>query len=135
MRSMALDLGDQYIGIALSDTLGMIARPYKVMKRTSRVNDFKTYQNLIEAFNVQAIIVGLPINMDGTEGKQARWVRDYMADFQLTCDTPVVFWDERLSTETAVEILNASGKQTTHARVDAVAAAVILQSYLDAHAT
>ena len=133
MRYMALDLGNRYIGIALSDALGMIARPVKVIKRTSRVNDYTIYNQLITENNVQAVIVGLPINMDGSEGKQANWVRDYMEAFSSTTDIPVHFWDERLTTEIASDIVKENRKSPTHARVDAVAAAVILQSYLDNH--
>ena len=132
MRYMALDLGDQRIGIALSDALGMIARPLMVIKRTSRVNDFDTYKTLIDKHKVQAVIAGLPINMDGSEGKQAYWVRDYMAAFSDTVDIPVTLWDERLTTEAARDIIRESGRQTGNNEIDAVAAAVILQSYLDA---
>ena len=133
MRYMALDLGDKRIGIALSDTLGFIARPLKVIKRTSRVNDYDIYKSLITENQVQTVIVGLPINMDGSEGRQATWVRDYMAEFSETSDIPIIFWDERLTTETAREIIKGSGRQPGKDDLDAVAAAVILQSYLDAH--
>ena len=133
MRYMALDLGSQYIGIALSDTLGMIARPLKVIRRTSRVNDYKIYNQLVVEYNVQAIIVGLPFNMDGSEGRQAKWVRDYIQEFTQTTTIPITLWDERLTTEMASEILRDNNKQPTKANIDAVAAAVILQSYLDAH--
>ena len=131
MRYMALDLGDQRIGIAFSDALGMIARPFKVIKRTSRVNDYNTYKTLIAEQKVQAVVVGLPLNMDGSEGKQAKWVRDYVACFSETVDIPITLWDERLTTETAYEIIKDSGRQPGKDEIDAVAAAVILQSYLD----
>jgi putative Holliday junction resolvase len=133
MRYMALDLGDKRIGIALSDELGIIARPLQVLMRTSRVNDFCHYRDLITEYKIQALIVGLPINMDGTEGKQAVWVRDYSSAFSQTVDIPVILWDERLSTEEAYGIIKASGRQPASDDIDAVAAAVILQSYLDAH--
>jgi putative Holliday junction resolvase len=130
---MALDLGDRHIGVALSDALGMIARPLEVLKRTSRVNDYNHYQELIDQHKVEAIIVGLPINMDGSEGRQANWVRDYVAAFSQTVDIPIYLWDERLTTVTASELLKESGKPPRKDTLDAVAAAVILQSYLDAH--
>ena len=135
MRYMALDLGDRRIGIALSDALGMIARPLKVIKRTSRVNDYSIYNSLIAEYKVQAVIVGLPINMDGSEGRQAKWVRDYVTSFSETVDTPITLWDERLSTEEAHEIIKNRGRQPGKDEIDAVAAAVILQNYLDAHTT
>ncbi len=131
MRYMALDLGDHYIGIALSDENGMIARPLKVIKRTSRVNDYAIYNQLIAEYHVQAVIAGLPVNMDGSEGKQAHWVRDYMAAFSNVTEISVSFWDERLTSEIASEIMKENNKYSANTRVDAVAAAVILQSYLD----
>jgi putative Holliday junction resolvase len=130
---MALDLGDQRIGVALSDALGMFARPLMVIKRTSRANDFNTYKKLIAEYKVQTIIAGLPINMNGSEGKQAHWVRDYVAEFSKAVDIPVRLWDERLTTETAREIMKDSGRHAGKNEIDAVAAAVILQSYLDEH--
>ncbi|MDF1515632.1 MAG: Holliday junction resolvase RuvX [Anaerolineae bacterium] len=135
MRTMALDLGSKYIGIALSDTLGMIARPLTMIRRTSRVDDFTTYRQLISDHQVQTIVVGLPFNMDGTEGKQAQWVRDYIQAFSQTIDIPIILWDERLTTETAAAILKENMKQPTKKNINAVAAAVILQSYLDANST
>jgi putative Holliday junction resolvase len=133
MRYMALDLGDRYIGIALSDTLGMIARPLTVIRRTSRINDFNRYKELITEHQVQAIIVGLPYNMDGSEGRQAQWVRDYMAAFAQMVDLPIHLVDERLTTQEASEIMIQTGRQPNKDEIDAVAAAVILQSYLDTH--
>lgn len=133
MRYMALDLGDRHIGIALSDTLGMIARPLTVIRRTSRINDFNRYKELITQHQVQAIIVGLPYNMDGSEGRQAQWVRDYMAEFAQMVDIPIHLWDERLTTQEASEIMIQTGRQPSKNEIDAVAAAVILQSYLDTH--
>ncbi len=132
MRYMALDLGNKRIGIALSDTLGMIARPLKVIKRTSRVNDYSEYRKLITTHKVNAVIVGLPINMDGSEGRQANWVRDYVDSFSQTVDIPIYLWDERLTTEIAIDIIKANKTPPAKAEIDAVAAAVILQSYLDA---
>jgi len=132
MRYMALDLGNKRIGIALSDTLGMIARPLKVIKRTSRVNDYSEYRKLITTHKVNAVIVGLPINMDGSEGRQANWVRDYVEAFSQTVDIPIYLWDERLTTEIALDIIKANKTPAAKAKIDAVAAAVILQSYLDA---
>jgi putative Holliday junction resolvase len=78
--------------------------------------------------------VGLPLNMDGTEGQQATWVRDYCEELSQVVASTIVLWDERLSTAEAREILKAQGRSGDGNPVDAVAAAVILQSYLDAHA-
>jgi putative holliday junction resolvase len=132
MRTLALDLGNRRIGVAISDTLGMFARPLEVFERTSRVADFAHIQALINADGVQSVVAGLPLNMDGTEGKQAAWVRDYAAALGETISMSVILWDERLTTEEAKDILRAQGKRPSKDWIDAVAAAVILQSYLDA---
>lgn len=132
MRYLALDLGDRYMGVAISDTLGMIARPLEVFDRTSRKADFEHLAALIDQHGVDTIVAGLPVNMDGTEGDQAAWVRDYTGALADAVATPVVLWDERLTTEEAKEIMRSQGKTPTKAWIDAVAAAVILQSYLDA---
>jgi putative Holliday junction resolvase len=139
MRYLSLDLGEQRIGVAISDSIGMLARPLNTFKRTSREADFNHIAKLVEEHNIAAIIMGLPLNMDGTEGPQAAWVRDYSAalatalqDRGAATAIPVQLWDERLSTEEAEEIMRAQGKRPDKTRIDAVAAAVILQSYLDA---
>ena len=87
-----------------------------------------------EEYGVGGIVIGLPLNMDGTEGQQAAWVRDYVSELGTEIAVPVALWDERLTTEEAKDILRAQGKPPARDWIDAVAAAVILQSYLDAQA-
>lgn len=132
MRYLALDMGERRIGVAISDTLGMLARPLEIFHRTSRVADFAHISALIILHQVSAIVVGLPLNMDGSEGRQAAWVRDYSAALATALAIPVHLWDERLTSEEATDVLRAQGKSPTKGTIDAVAAAVILQSYLDA---
>lgn len=132
MRYLALDLGDRRIGVAISDLSGLLARPLEVFARTSRVADFAHVADLIEAHKVEALVVGLPLNMDGSEGSQAAWVRDYTGALAATLSIPVDLWDERLTTVEAEEIARVQGKTPDKHWIDAVAAAVILQSYLDA---
>jgi putative Holliday junction resolvase len=131
MRFLALDLGDRRIGVAISDTLGMLARPLEVFKRTSRIADFDHIGNLVTQHQVGALVVGLPTNMDGSESKQTNWVRDYSAALAETLSIPLHFWDERLTTVEAASIMRAQGKAPRKDWIDAVAAAVILQDYLD----
>lgn len=133
MRYLALDLGDRRIGIAISDATGLIARSLEVMERTSRAADFAHIGNLIKEHNVDALVVGLPLNMDGTEGPQAAWVRDYSAELAETVHRPTHLWDERLTTEEAEDIIHQQGKTVKETKdwIDAVAAAVILQNFLD----
>jgi len=130
-RALALDLGEKRIGVAVSDALGMVARPLEIFPRTSRRADFAHIGALVKAHQVDTVVVGLPLNMDGSEGRPAAWVRDYGAALAETLAVPVHFWDERLTSEEAIDILRAQGKSTAKGTVDAVAAAVILQSYLD----
>lgn len=130
-RALALDLGERRIGVAISDALGMVARPLEIFSRTSRKADFAHISALVVTHQIDVVIVGLPFNMDGSEGHQAAWVRDYSAALAETLTVPVEYWDERLTSEEAVDILRAQGKSTAKGTIDAVAAAVILQSYLD----
>jgi putative holliday junction resolvase len=131
VRYLALDLGDRRIGVAVSDSLGMLARPVEVFERRSRVEDFEHIGDLARQHGVKALVVGLPLNLDGTEGPQAAWVRDYTAALAGTLPIPITLWDERLSSETAKDILRQQGRNPRNEPIDAVAAAVILQSYLD----
>lgn len=134
MRYLALDMGDRRIGVAISDMSGLLARPLEVFARTSRVADFAHVADLIAAHQVEALVVGLPFNMDGSEGSQAAWVRDYTGALAATIDVPVHLCDERLTTVEAADIMRAQGKTPSKDWIDAVAAAVILQSYLDTRA-
>ncbi|MGC9400488.1 MAG: Holliday junction resolvase RuvX [Anaerolineae bacterium] len=133
MRYLALDLGERRIGLAISDATGLLARPLTVLKRASRAADFAHIARLIEEHEVDALVVGLPLNMDDTEGPQAAWARDYSAALARAVERPVHLWDERLSTEKAQEIIHQQGKtvRQTKDRIDAVAAAVILQDFLE----
>ena len=134
MRYLALDPGDRRIGVAISDATGLIARPLEVIARSSRERDQTRIRALIAQHKVACLVVGLPLNMDGSEGHQAAWVRDYTAALQATINIPVVLWDERLTTYEAEEIARMQGRPVAKDRIDAVAAAVILQSYLDVQA-
>lgn len=131
---MALDLGEKRIGVAISDPTRTIASPHGVIKRTSRVNDFDQYARLIAEKAITLLVVGLPITLGGEEGQRATWVRDYANDLGNHIDTPMEFWDESLTTVNATAALQAQGRhgRKLKERVDAVAATLILQSYLDA---
>ena len=133
---MALDLGEKRIGVAVSDAARIVASGYDVIKRRSRKEDFARYVQIIIDEKITLIVMGLPIPLSGVEGQRAAWVRDYTAEFQQHIDIPIEFWDESFTTQQAEESLRARGKRgkKLRERVDAVAAAFILQSYLDAHA-
>ncbi len=134
-KLMALDVGLARIGVAVCDPLQLAANPLLVIHRTSRRNDFDRIAELVDKQEIEAVICGLPLNMDGSEGSQARTTRKWAMRlahalrFLLCRPIPIIFWDERLSTFTARELIAG---QTENLAEDAAAAAVILQSYLEA---
>lgn len=134
-RLMGLDLGDKTIGVALSDTLLMTASPIDVIRRTKFTADAEKLIALIRARGAAGIVVGLPVNMDGSEGPRCQSVRQFAANLLEKINLPVVFWDERLSTA-AVERMLVDEMDVTRARrrevVDKAAAAYILQGALEA---
>jgi putative Holliday junction resolvase len=113
----------------------MLARPLEVFKRSSRVADFVHVAELVKAQGAEVLVIGLPLQMDGSEGENIPWVRDYSAAMAAAVGTPVQFWDERLTTVEAEEIMREQGKVPDKYWIDAVAAAVILQGYLDSRQT
>lgn len=134
-KVMALDLGSKRIGIAVSDATRTIAKSHGVLNRKSRQEDFAAYRRLIADQEITLLIVGLPTRPDGSDSDTAVWIRDYIAGFSKDVELPIEFWDESYSTVQAEESLrqrHISGKKSKE-QIDAVAAAFILQSYLDAH--
>lgn len=133
-RLMALDLGEKRIGIALSDELHMIASAHAVVERTSRRADFEQIGAIAREFDVGRLVVGLPVHLDGNEGPFTAWVRDYTAELAETLGLPYTFWDESFTSKQASESMRARGirAREQRGRLDAVAAAFILQDYLDA---
>ncbi len=134
MRALALDVGDRRIGVAVSDPLGMWARPLTVLARRSREQDYRAIVALVEEHEIAVVVVGHPLEFHGEVGPQARRVERYAAGLAEHLSVPLVLWDERLSTAEAERILRESGESSRQyrSRLDAVAAAVILQSYLRA---
>ena len=133
-RIVCLDIGDVRIGVAVSDPTGTIATPVEVIRRIGWGPDTKRIREICDRYQTNRILSGIPLNMDGTEGFQARKVRDFCAQLEKS-GLQVVFQDERLSTVTAEETLiegnvSRSGRKQV---VDKVAASVILQQWLDAH--
>ena len=132
-KLLSLDLGEKRIGIGLSDALRIVAQPYDVFPRTSRKADFDYVRQIVERENVGQIVVGLPITMSGEEGAMAQWARDYGTDLGHTLNIPVTFWDESLTSMQAERSMREYGmsRKQMKKKVDAVAAALILQSYLE----
>jgi putative Holliday junction resolvase len=133
-RVMAVDLGEKRIGVAISDPTRTLAKPYGVLERKSRREDFERFGHIIAAQDVTLVVMGLPLTLGGEEGQRAAWVRDYTADLQQHLDVPIVYWDESLTTKEAEASLRARGQRgkQIRERIDAVAAAFILESFLNA---
>lgn len=132
-RLMGLDLGTKTIGLALSDTSRSVATPLETIRREKFTEDAQRLLNLVSANDVAALIVGLPLNMDGTEGPRAQSTRAFVRNLAKLTDLPIALWDERLSTA-AVErtLLEADASRKRRGEVvDKMAAAYILQGALD----
>lgn len=131
-RIMAIDLGEKRIGMALSDPTRTLAKAYGVLARKSRREDFERFGRIIAEQEVTLVVMGLPLTLGGEEGQRAAWVRDYTAELQQHLPVPIVFWDESLTTKDAEASLRARGQRgkKLKQRVDAVAAAFILESFL-----
>lgn len=134
-RVMALDLGSRRIGVALSDAGRHVARGYTTLTRRSRQVDCDRLRAIIEAEGVTLVVIGLPLWRDGRDSATTAWVRDYATECAARLPTPVLLWDESLTSQQAEATLRAQGVATRRARaarMDAVAAAHILQAFLDA---
>ncbi|MFN2134593.1 MAG: Holliday junction resolvase RuvX [Candidatus Promineifilaceae bacterium] len=134
-KVLAVDLGEKRIGLAVSDETRTIAGSYGIMARRSRREDFERYAAIVAEEGITLVVFGFPITLDGQEGQRARWVEGYAAELAKLLAVPVILWDERFSTKQAAASLRARGKRgkKVQERIDAVAAAFILQDYLDAH--
>lgn len=135
MRIMGLDIGDVRIGIALSDERAILASGVESYTRKNEQTDVEYIAKSAAALGASRIVVGLPINMNGTEGPQATKMRAFAAALGKHTSLPVVFYDERLTTAQAERTLikgNVS-RQKRRKVIDKLAAQLILQSYLDAH--
>jgi putative Holliday junction resolvase len=132
-RSLGLDIGDRRIGVALSDPLGITARPFTIIDRQDEAADIEAIVNIIAQQQVEHIIVGLPRLMDGSLGTQAEKVLAFAQKLGSYTEVPLEFRDERLTTVSAKRLRQtvATKKTKRRARDDAVAAALILQGYLD----
>ena len=134
MRCLSLDIGDKTIGIAVSDPLGLTAQGIKTIRRTSNKNDIAELGEIISTYEVDTLVIGLPKNMNGTEGERCELVRKFASKVQAAYpDVKQIFWDERLSTVAAEKSLIAADVSRKKRRrvIDKMAAVYILQGYLD----
>ena len=133
-RAMGLDVGERRVGVAIGDELGMISSPLTTVQR--RDGDLAELRDLARAKGVDRLVIGLPTGLSGREGPQAAIVRQFAEALRAVLEPVIriVFWDERLTTAVAERMLQESGawRRRRKGDVDAIAAAVILQGYLDA---
>ncbi|MFH1859837.1 MAG: Holliday junction resolvase RuvX [bacterium] len=133
MRIMGLDIGDKYIGIAVSDPLCMFAQPFKVITRTGDTATIEDLKEIIADSGVSKIVFGLPKNMNGSIGPQAEKVLDFIERLKQGIDIECLPWDQRLSSRAAENSMLEAGLSRNKRKqiVDKIAAAIILQGYLD----
>ena len=132
MRVLAIDYGDARTGVAVSDALGMIVGQTTVIHSRNPQKTTQALARLVKECGAERIVMGFPRNMDGSEGPRAALYREFAALVERECQMPVVLWDERRTTVEAHNILsdcNYHGKKRKNT-VDAVAASLILESYL-----
>ena len=132
-RLLGFDLGEKTIGVALSDTSRAIATPMETLPRGKFSNDVVKFEKIIAEHNVGGIVIGLPLNMDGSDGPSAQSARAFARNLAARIDLPIVLWDERLSTVAVTRtLLDADTSRRRRAEVvDKMAAGYILQGALD----
>lgn len=137
MRFLALDVGERHTGVAISDPTATIARPLTTIHHHTRAEMVSAVSALVQEHAAGAVVVGRPLSLNGSVGPQAERVDRCVTALQAELEVPIILWDERFSTATANEVLLQTRKEKARRRarssgeIDAIAAAVILQSYLN----
>ncbi len=132
-RLLGFDVGEKTIGVALSDALFMVATPYILISRKKWMQDLEVIKKIISTENVYGVVIGLPLNMDGSEGPKCQSVRQFARNLLKEVDLPIIFWDERLSTVAVTRTLLDADMSRAKRKdnVDKMAASFILQGFLD----
>jgi len=136
MRIMGLDYGSKTVGVAISDALGLTAQGKEIIRR-ERPNQLRRtcarIEELIGEYEVEQIVLGLPLRMDGSEGERAEFTREFKEMLERRTGLDVILWDERLTTVAADRYMDEAGRkgEKRKAVVDEIAAVLILQGYLD----
>ena len=135
MRTLGIDYGDARVGVAVSDLLGITAQGVKTIKNTGIKKLLAELKEVIDEYKPEKIVIGLPKNMDGSEGVRAQATREFAKRLEEIYDGKIIFWDERLSSMGAKRYLNETntrGKKRKEV-LDTVAACIILEGYLTAN--
>ena len=130
---LGLDIGDARTGVAISDELGIGAHPLCTIQRRSRKAVLAELQALVTTHKVERIVVGLPLQLDGETGPQARKIKQFADKLGQQVNLPIIFWDESFTTVEAAQILRGTKKRRKKRKqvIDQVAAVLILEGYLD----
>ena len=136
MRTLGLDYGSKTVGVAVTDPLGMTAQGVEIIRRQKENHLRKTYQRireLCEQYDVEKIVLGLPLNMDDTLGDRAEKTLEFKNELERRLSVPVLLVDERLTTVEAIEIMDDAGIKVSEREkyVDMIAATIILQDYMN----
>ncbi len=134
-RILGLDIGDRYIGIAVSDPLGMTAQPYRTYKRGTRDDDISFFSDVIEQFNIKKIVCGLPLNSDGSESSQSRKTQNFVNFLKNRLPIEeVIYINEELTSNAANEVMDIGeikGSKNRKQKIDTIAAQIILTEYMN----
>lgn len=133
-RCLALDVGNKTIGLAISDPLGLTAQGLETIRRSIIREDLNKLDAFVKRYEVEAFVVGLPKNMDGTEGERCKFVRDFAEKLRAAYPSlEIIFWDERLTTVGAERVLLEADVSRAKRKkvIDKLAAVCILQGFLD----
>ena len=143
-RTLGLDVGDRRIGVAICDPDGRVAVPLRAIERDGRGGEFQAIDRIAREDEVTTVVVGLPLSLSGERGPQAQRTEEFARELGERCHLPVVLWDERLSTHEAERLRSAEPKggrrpprrtgrreRPERGEIDALAATIILQAYLD----
>jgi putative holliday junction resolvase len=133
MRVLTLDVGEKRIGVAASDPLGIIAQGVTVIARKDHETDFNEIKRIAREYKADSVVVGMPVNMDGTKGKSAEKVNEFVEALKGRLSIPVSTYDERLSTKESEKFLISAdvSRKKRKGIIDKMAAQLILESYLE----
>ena len=130
-RILGIDYGNRRVGIAISDELQLTAQPHKLLIRENDENLISDIKEIIHSHNIEKIVIGLPVLLDGSHSSQTKKTRKFISRIRQSSDLPIEKWEERLSTIEAGKILTGTSINKKKENIDIISAQLILQSYLD----
>ena len=130
-RILGIDYGNRRVGIAISDEIQLTAQPHKLLIRENDENLISDIKEIIHSHNIEKIVIGLPVLLDGSHSSQTKKTRKFISRIRQSSDLPIEKWEERLSTIEAGKILTGTSINKKKENIDIISAQLILQSYLD----